>query len=88
MEIVGVDVQTKWRAIGLGLGLNKRQLDIIQQSHRGSVNSEQDCMTDVFHQWCEGNTSKYSWKKLAEVLCSQAVNMPNILPVIHAKLNT
>ena len=86
VEIVGVTVQSKWRAVGLRLGLDEPQLDTIQQSHQGSVNSVQDCMTSVFTKWCEGNTSEYSWRKLAEVLCSQTVNMPQILGDIHAKL--
>ena len=86
VEIVGVTVQSKWRAVGLRLGLDEPQLDTIQQTHQGSVNSVQDCMTDVFAKWYEGNTSEYSWRNLAEVLCSQMVNMPQILGDIHAKL--
>ena len=79
-------VQTKWRDIGLGLGLKKPQLDTIQETHRGSVNAVQDCMTDVFSRWDDGQTSEHSWKKLAEVLSSQLVGLPGLLPELHAIL--
>ena len=78
--------QSKWREIGLGLGLDNYKLNSIQESHKGGVNPVQCCMTEVFDTWCTGRTCEYSWKKLAEVLCSQSVNMSGILPDIRAKL--
>jgi hypothetical protein len=88
VEIVGVAAQSKWRGIGLGLDLDNYKLDAMQESHKGSVNPVQHCMTGVFDTWCTGRACEYSWKKLAEVLCSQSVNMSGILPDMRAKLIT
>lgn len=87
LNLVGVDVQVHWRQIGLGLGLKPPELDAIQQKHRGAVNSELDCITEVFSKWHDGKTSEYSWKKLAEVLCSPLVNQKHLLAGTHAKLS-
>ena len=46
----------------------------------------QDCIRRVFTKWHDGETCEYSWKKLAEVLCSATVNKQGLLPDIHAKL--
>lgn len=86
MEIVGVHVQDKWRSIGLQLGIKQRELDIIQQSQKGSVTITQDCMTEVFARWRDNRTSEYSWRMLAKVMCSSLVKMQGLLPRIHSEL--
>ena len=85
MEIVGVQVTTNWSAVGCALGLKANQLEEIYQSFRGET-AMQDCIRRVFTKWYNGETCEYSWKKLAEVLCSATVNKQGLLPDIHAKL--
>ena len=77
MEVVGVDVQVDWEDVGLGLGLGSTELKAIKTNCSGKTKS---CMADVFTQWHDGGTSEYSWKKLAEVLCSRTVDKPGLLP--------
>ena len=86
MEVVGAQVMNEWRAIGCGLGVEKNQLDAIYQSFRGTTTAALDCMMEVFSKWHDGGASEYSWKKLAEVLCSDPVGKQGLLPDIHTKL--
>ena len=79
MEFVGVDVQANWEDVGLGLGLDDAALSAIESNSNGKTKT---CMRKVFTQWHDGNTSEYSWKTLAEVLCSKIVNKPRLLPDI------
>lgn len=84
---MGVDVQTEWRSIGLGLELKQPELNAIQMANRGSLHPDLDCITQVFTRWHDGATSEYSWKKLAEVLCSRVVGREGLLEDMHAKLS-
>ena len=43
-------------------------------------------MTEVFSQWKSGKKSEYSWKKLAEVLVSPAVNEIELLGHMYKEL--
>ena len=77
MEIVGVDLQAEWESVGLGLGLEQSTLDTIRKDCSGDSSA---CMRRVFAKWGNGQTSQYSWKTIAEVVCSRTVNKPNLLP--------
>ena len=85
MEVVGAQVAARWSAIGCGLGLENSRLEEIEQSSQGPT-AVQDCMRHVFSRWYDGETSEYSWKKLAKVLCSYPVGKQGLLPDIHTKL--
>ena len=87
LELVGVKLQIQWRQIGLGLGLKQPELDVIQQTNRNSINAELDCITRVFDRWHDGVTSEYSWKKLAEVMCSPLLMKQGMLADMHSKLS-
>ena len=43
-------------------------------------------MTEVFSQWKSGLKNEYSWKKLAEVLVSPAVNETELLGHMYKEL--
>ena len=77
MSAVGVDVQADWYNVGLELGLEPSTLESINRSYGHDLSR---CMTRVFIVWHESQSSEYSWKKLAEVLCSRTVNKPYLLP--------
>ena len=83
MEVVGVDIQTDWENVGLGLGLESVTLDTI---HKDCGRHSSSCMRRVFTLWHDGKTSEYSWQKLAEVLCSRTVNKPGLIPHILEKI--
>ena len=76
MNVIGVDVQADWENVGLGLGLEPVTLKTVSKDCSGDVSS---CMRRVFTEWCDSRTSEYSWRKVAEVLCSRSVNKPGLL---------
>ena len=86
MEFVGVDLQAFWEAIGGNLGLTTPQLTTIK-ANAGPVNTSMDCMRQVFVKWHDGMTSKYSWKHLAEVMCTKTVDQPGQLRVMYDGLS-
>ena len=61
MEVVGVDIQTDWENVGLGLGLESATLDTI---HKDCGRHSSSCMRRVFTLWHDGETSEYSWQNL------------------------
>jgi len=86
MNYVGADCQALWRAIGLQLKLKNADLDTIQSETAGQPNAAMTSMSKVFDQWHNTDTCEYSWKKLAEVLCSRAVNKPLQLKKMYTEL--
>lgn len=82
MNIVGVDVQIQWRDIGLGLGITESELSAIGID----FDSSKKRISRVFTDWENGATSEYSWKMLAEVLCTPLVKKQGLLADIHARL--
>ena len=84
LEIVGTNVQAQWKRLGIGLGLHKSKLDAIERDCRGDTFN---CMTEVFKMWSRQKDSECSWQKLAEVLCSEIVKQPRLLPVMYKKLS-
>ena len=87
LDYVGVEVLVHWKQIGLGLGLKSPELDAINDKNRGAVDPGLNCITEVFTRWHDGMTSEYSWKNLAEVLCSPRVKQKHLLAGTHAKLS-
>ena len=84
LEIVGRKVQAQWEGLGIGLGLDKTDLDAIEKD---SKSDSFKCMTEVFEMWSRQKYSECSWQKLAEVLCSEIVENPRLLPVMYKKLS-
>ena len=87
MNYVGVDLQAQWTAIALELGLKKSAIAAIQENHRGAVNAAKKCMMDVFTEWEKTMVSEYSWKHLAEVLCSNNVEERSHLTYLYEELS-
>ena len=77
----------KWRNIGVGLGFKGWELNGIHAANCRDLDPAQACMTEVFSQWDSGLKSIHSWKKLAEVLVSPAVDEKKVLDHMYQKLN-
>lgn len=86
MNYVGADCQASWRAIGQQLKVEDAFLDAIQLETAGNPNASIACMSKVFRQWYSGMTCEYSWKKLAEVLLSHAVEKPLQVEKVYSEL--
>eukprot|EP00731_Ephydatia_muelleri_P021771 Em0014g362a len=63
-----VKVTSKWRMIGIGLGISSMDLDAIQSSTGHQPNSTQQALEKVFTIWQEKVTSPYNWSTLIYVL--------------------
>ena len=86
MNIVGVKVAFLWNSIGLGLGFKAWELKGIQAAKSHDIDPPQACMMEVFSKWKTGCKSEYSWKHLAEVLVTDAVNMKDLLNDMYKEL--
>ena len=84
MEYVGEDLQPEWERVGVGLGVNQPRLDAI----RSNFNDSSTRLSHVFTLWHDSQTTEYSWRRLAEVLCSRTVNRPRLLSQMYQRLST
>ena len=85
MEYVGVDLQDKWEAIALGLGIER--INAIKKNHQGAPDFAQDCMREVFYEWKSNGPGEYSWKNLAAVLRSKKVGKSKHLKYLYTELS-
>lgn len=65
-----VTVTSKWRMIGVGLGITTDDLDAIQTRTAGLPNSTQSALEQVFITWQKTLPKTYSWRTLFTVLKS------------------
>ena len=74
-----------WYYLGLELGLEKYQLDIIDKDNRGIV---EDCKMEMISKWLD--TDKVSWQCLVKALSSPLLKETSLAIDIakqHPKLN-
>ena len=69
MNKVAAVIPTKWKLVGLQLGLEHSQLEIIEQKQSCSVLR----FCDVFMEWKKRRTSECSWSTITDALNSQLV---------------
>ena len=81
---IGTKVQAQWEGLGIGLGLDKSKLDAIEKDSKSDTFK---CMTEVFEMWSRQEDNEYSWKKLAEVLCSEIEKQQRLLPFMYKELS-
>lgn len=72
MNKIAVVIPTKWRHVGLQLGLDQAQLDLIEQKHLYSRDSLA-CFGEVFMEWRKRMTSDFSWSTIITALKSPLV---------------
>ena len=69
-----------WKYLGLTLGLEKPQLDIMDQNCRGIV---KDCRMEMISLWLD--TGNASWRALVRALASPLVEKRNLAMKIAAE---
>ena len=86
MEEVAAEIPTKWRDIGLQLGLDKSILEGIAHISPGDTNH---CYSDVFTQWKNQNstTHPYTWSTVVRALETRAVGENRVAQQIKDKFN-
>ena len=70
-----------WQYLGLKLGLEKPQLDIIDQNCRGIV---EKCQMEMIYRWLD--TGNASWRALVRALASKLVGKRDLAEKIAAKI--
>ena len=69
-----------WQYLGLKLGLEKPQLDIMDRNYRGIVEA---CRMEMIFRWL--NTGKASWRALVRALASPLVDERGLAMKIAAE---
>ena len=87
MNKVAAAIPTKWRLVGLQLGLEQPQLEMIEQKHSFTHNSIA-CFGDVFTEWKRRRTSDCSWSTIINALNSQLVGEAALAHKLQTELET
>ena len=85
MEEIAAVIPTKWRDIGLQLGLDKSVLEGIALISPGDTNH---CYSNVFTQWNNQNltTHPYTWSTVVRALETRVVGENRVAQHIKTKL--
>ena len=83
MNEVAAKIPSKWRDIGLQLGLSHGVLDGIATISPGNTNL---CYSNVFTLWENQNTCTFTWLKMLEVLQAPSVGQEKLATKIKSKL--
>ena len=70
MNKVATVIPTKWWHVGIQLGVENTQLDMIKQR---CANEPLQCFAEVFSEWKRRMTTPFSWKTITEALKSELV---------------
>ena len=85
MKEVAAEIPSKWRDVGLQLGLDQGLLGGIASISPGDTNH---CYTNVFTRWANQNSTAhpYTWSTLVQALKSPAVGESRLADKIKNKL--
>lgn len=83
MTRVAVNCPTKWRDIGIHLGLGSEDLDAIHDRHRGDHHR---CFEYVFSAWENKKKVPYTWSTIIKALESPLVERKRLADEIKSAL--
>jgi hypothetical protein len=83
MNFVAAMLPTKWRLVGIQLGLSSNSLDEIETSH---PNDCKHCFSAVFREWNRQKTSPYCWDTLVNVLQAPSVGENRVAEDVRVHL--
>ena len=75
-------INRKWDSLGMALGLEPHEIQVIQINHSGDVKK---CLGRVIEEWLKWNGKEVSWKTMYEALRDPLVSRPNIAGEIKQK---
>lgn len=84
MNKVAAEIPTKWKLVGLQLGLEHPQLEMIEQKQSNLVL----CFCDVFTEWKKRRTSECSWSTIIDALNSQLVGEAALADKLKKEVDT
>ena len=73
---------TKWKEIGIGLGIPQEMINIIEKDSHMHSRCERQCNA-MFSQWLEVEPNNATWKKLLTILVSPAINIIQANPTVN-----
>ena len=83
MNEVAVKIPTKWRFVGIELGLQPDQLNAIEVQQNGILAL---CFSAVFHKWeCE-TSPPYSWSTIIAALEAPQVSAKHLAKALKGRL--
>ena len=85
MNEIATEIPTKWRDVGIQLGLDQVVLDGIALISLGDINH---CYSNVFTRWKNRNSAAhpYTWSTIVQALQTQAVGESRLADKIKSKL--
>ena len=82
MNEVAAKIPSKWRVVGLQLGLKHGELDGIAAN---CSNDTSHCYSKVFEHWKNSKTCPYTWLTIVDVLQALSVNEERLADEIKSK---
>ena len=84
MNEVAAAIPSKWRAVGIQLGLSQSYLDGIQSNHAGKPQAPQSSFEEVFIEWKKKATN--TWTSVIKALMTPAVGEVSLAESLQEKL--
>ena len=85
MNRVAVYIPTKWRDVGLQLGLSTTDLEVIEARH-GHAGDYHTCFSCVFSVWERQLNSAYTWSTITQALDTALVGEQRLAEEIRSAL--
>ena len=84
MNKVAAKIPSKWRDVGIQLGLDQNVLNAVAQVSPGDTNH---CFSNVFTLWRNRKTLPYTWSTIIHVLQTAAVGQEKLAEDICSELH-
>lgn len=84
MNFVAATLPTKWRLVGVQLGLSITSLEEIEKGYSGDCKR---CFSAVFSEWEHQNTSPYCWDTVVRVLQAPSVEENRVAEDVRTHFN-
>ena len=82
-ELVVPKMATKWFEMGLQLGIDPKELKIIEKDDKNC----KDACTKMFMEWLDNvQDTEKSWRKVLDALCSQSVRENALAKTLESNL--
>ena len=79
---VAAEIPTKWREVGIELGLRLPELDCIEvEQSKNQIR----CFSAVFSRWKNQQTSDYTWVNVVKALQAKAVGEQRLAQTLKSK---
>ena len=87
MNEVAAVIPSKWRAVGIQLGLSRGMLDAIQSDNANKPQACHESFEEVFNIWKTEAVSPCTWSTIIDALKAPAVGEDGLATRLCAKLN-